>query len=67
MECVEDDFLTQLLKESIRGASPLFMNREGMMGDMVRRPFGYSDHKVIGSHFLVKSGGRPAKPWTSGG
>jgi len=37
LECVEDNFMMQLVREPIRGAAPLdmlFTNREGLVGDV---------------------------------
>lgn len=51
LECVEENFLTQLVSESTRGGAPLdllIVNREGLMGDvMVRGCLGQSNHKII--------------------
>ncbi|GAB0209002.1 hypothetical protein GRJ2_003365900 [Grus japonensis] len=50
LECVEDNFLTQLVSEPTREGAPLdllFVNREGLMGDvMVGGYLGHSDHKM---------------------
>ena len=37
LECVEDNFLTQLVREPTREATPLdlFVNREGLVGDVM--------------------------------
>jgi len=40
MECMEDNFLMQLVKEPMRGAALLdllFTNREGLVGDVESR------------------------------
>jgi len=40
LECVENNFLTQLVSEPTRGGASLdllFTNREGLMGDVVVR------------------------------
>ena len=51
LECVEDNFLTQLVSEPTREGAPLdllFMNREGLVGDvMVGGRLGHSDHEMI--------------------
>ncbi|KAK4829461.1 hypothetical protein QYF61_004679 [Mycteria americana] len=55
LECVEDNFLTQLVSEPTREGTLLdllFVNREGLVGDvMVGGRLGHSDHKMI--EFLV--------------
>ncbi|PKU32319.1 adaptin ear-binding coat-associated protein 1 [Limosa lapponica baueri] len=71
LECVEDNFLTQLVRELTREGALLdllFVNREGLVGDvMVEGCLGHSDHEMI--EFSGKQGGDPAglPPWTSGG
>jgi len=54
LECVEDNFLTQLVSECTRGGALLdllFTNREELVGDVMERGhLGLSSH----SHFLVK-------------
>ncbi|KAK4826009.1 hypothetical protein QYF61_003782 [Mycteria americana] len=51
LECVEDNFLTQLVSEPTRGGSSLdllFTNREGLVGDVVVGGcLGLSDHDMI--------------------
>ncbi|KAK4815884.1 hypothetical protein QYF61_009935, partial [Mycteria americana] len=51
LECVEDNFLTQLVSEPTRGGALLdllFTNREGLVGDVVvGGRLGLSDHDVI--------------------
>ncbi|GAB0176377.1 hypothetical protein GRJ2_000102900 [Grus japonensis] len=51
LECVEDNFLTQLVSEPTREGTPLdllFANREGLVGDvMVGGCLGHSDHEMI--------------------
>ncbi|KAJ7424496.1 hypothetical protein WISP_28400 [Willisornis vidua] len=51
LECVEDNFLTQLVSKPASGAALLdlsFTNREGLVGDvMVGDHLGHNDHKVI--------------------
>ncbi|GAB0208240.1 mitochondrial enolase superfamily member 1 [Grus japonensis] len=51
LECVEDNFLTQLVSEPTRGGASLdllFTNREGLVGDVVvRGRLGLSDHEMI--------------------
>ncbi|GAB0210066.1 hypothetical protein GRJ2_003472400 [Grus japonensis] len=55
LECVEDNFLTQLVGEPTREGTPLdllFVNREGLVDDvMVGGHLGHSDHKMI--EFLI--------------
>jgi len=70
LECVEDNFLMKLVRETTRGGVPLdlFTNREEQVGDAwVRSCLGSSDHKMV--VFLVKSGVGAAEllPWTSNG
>jgi len=51
LECVEDNFLTQLVGEPTRGVASLdllFANREGLVGDVVVGGcLGLSDHEMI--------------------
>jgi len=51
LECMEDNLLTQLVREPTREGALLdllFMNREGLVGDvMVGGHLGHSDHKMI--------------------
>ncbi|KAK4826886.1 hypothetical protein QYF61_012074 [Mycteria americana] len=51
LECVEENFLTQLVSEPTREGAPLdllFVNREGLVGDvMVGGCLGQSDHEMI--------------------
>jgi len=51
LECVEDNFLTQLVSEPTRGCASLdllFTNREGLVGDVVVGGcLGLSDHEMI--------------------
>ena len=69
---MEDNFLTQLVREPTRGGTPLdlmFTNREGLMGDMeVRSCLGQSDHKMVEFSILGEVRRGPAKvlPWMSG-
>ena len=55
LECVEENFLTQLVSEPTREGAPLdlsFVNREGLESDMmVGGCLGHSDHEMIG--FLI--------------
>ncbi|XP_009985073.1 PREDICTED: cadherin-18-like, partial [Tauraco erythrolophus] len=55
LECVEDNFLTQLVSEPTREQASLnllFANREGLVGDvMVASCLGHNDHKII--EFLI--------------
>ncbi|KAM9591097.1 uncharacterized protein ACIBXB_006040 [Morphnus guianensis] len=55
LECVEDNFLTQLVGEPTRGGASLdllFTNREGLVGDVVvGGRLGLSDHEMI--EFLI--------------
>ncbi|KAK4829727.1 hypothetical protein QYF61_006188 [Mycteria americana] len=56
LECVADNFLTQLVSEPTREGAPLdllFTNREGLVSHvMVGRCLGQSDHKMI--EFLIR-------------
>jgi len=51
LECVEDDFLTQLVSEPTRGGASLdllFTNREGLVGNVVVGGcLGFSNHEMI--------------------
>jgi len=51
VNCVENNFLTQLVSEPTREGAPLdlfFANRDGLVGDvMVRGHLGHSDHEMI--------------------
>jgi len=51
LECVEDNFLTQLVNEPTRGGASLdllFTNREGLVGDVVVRGcLGLSEYEII--------------------
>ncbi|PKU47277.1 adaptin ear-binding coat-associated protein 1 [Limosa lapponica baueri] len=51
LECVEDDFLTQLVREATRESALLdllLVNREGLVGDVkVGGRLGQSDHEII--------------------
>ena len=51
LECMEDNFLMQLVREPTRGAAPLdllFTNREGLVGDVeVGSCLGQSDHNMV--------------------
>ncbi|KAK4818201.1 hypothetical protein QYF61_008585 [Mycteria americana] len=51
LECVEDNFLTQLVSESAREGAPLdllFVNREGLVSNVTVGGFlGHSNHKMI--------------------
>ncbi|KAK4807164.1 hypothetical protein QYF61_024284 [Mycteria americana] len=55
LECVEDNFLTQLVSEPTREGALLdllFVNREGLVGDvMFGGRLGHSDHEMI--EFLI--------------
>jgi len=63
LECVEDNFLTQLVSEPTREGAPLdllFANRERLVGDvMVGGRLGYHDHETIEFSILreVRRGG----------
>ncbi|KAK4816014.1 hypothetical protein QYF61_011004 [Mycteria americana] len=56
LECVADNFLTQLVREPTREGAPLgllFTNREGLVSDvMVGGCLGQSDHEMI--EFLIR-------------
>ncbi|KAJ7424185.1 hypothetical protein BTVI_07574 [Pitangus sulphuratus] len=51
LECIEDNFLLQLVNEPTRGGAlldPLFTNREELVGDMVvGGRLGHSDHEIV--------------------
>jgi len=51
LECMEDSFLTQLVREPTRGGALLdllFTNREGLVGDVkVGDCLGQSDHEIV--------------------
>ena len=51
LQCVEENFLTQLVREPTTEGAPLdllFVNREGLVGDvMVGGRLGHSNHKII--------------------
>ena len=51
LECMEDNFLMQLIRAPTRGAAPLdllFTNREGLVGDVeVRGCPGQSNHDMV--------------------
>ena len=58
LECVGDNFWTQLVKEPIRGSKILdllFVNREGLVGDVkVGGCLGHSDHEMLDFSVLVE-------------
>ena len=58
LECVGDNFLTQLVKEPTRGnkiLDLLFVNREGLVGDVkVGGCLGHSDHEMLDFSILVE-------------
>ncbi|KAK4810714.1 hypothetical protein QYF61_007688 [Mycteria americana] len=60
LECVADNFLTQLVSEPTREGAPLdllFTNREGLVSHvMVGGCLGQSDHEMI--EFLIRGGGK---------
>ena len=51
LACVEDNFLTQLVSDPTREGAPLdllFVNREGLVGDVVvGGHLGHSSHEII--------------------
>ncbi|RMC06534.1 hypothetical protein DUI87_15971 [Hirundo rustica rustica] len=50
LECMEDNFLLQLVGEPTRGRTMLdllFANRDGLVGDVVGGRLGQSDHEII--------------------
>ncbi len=61
LECVGDNFLTQLVREPMRGSNILdllFVNRESLVGDVkVGGRLGQSDHEMLDFSILVE-------PWT---
>ena len=58
LECVGDNFLTQLVKEPTRGSKILdllFVNREGLVGDVkVGGRLGQSDHEMLDFSILAE-------------
>ena len=58
LECIGDNFLTQLVKEPTQGSKildMLFVHREGLVGDVkVGGCLGQSDHKMIDFLILVE-------------
>ena len=58
LECVGDNFLTQLVREPTRGSNILdllFVNREGLVGDVkVGGRLGQSDHEMLDFSILVE-------------
>jgi len=73
LECVEDNFLMQLVSEPTRGGASLdllFTNREGLVGDVVVGGcLKLSDHEMLefSVHGEVKRGPAKPPPWTFGG
>jgi len=69
LECVEDKFLTQLVREPTREGTLLdllFANREGLVSDvMVGGNLGHSNHEMI--RVFNSRGSKEPPPWTSGG
>ncbi|PKU36680.1 adaptin ear-binding coat-associated protein 1 [Limosa lapponica baueri] len=59
LECVEDNFLTQLVSEPTRESTLmdlLLVNREGLMGDVkVQGRLGQSDHDIIELSILAEA------------
>ena len=55
LECTENNFLMQMMREPTRGAAPLdllFTNRDGMVEDVeVRGSLGQSEHEMV--EFLI--------------
>ncbi|TRZ08490.1 hypothetical protein HGM15179_018622 [Zosterops borbonicus] len=50
LECVEDNFFSQLVSEPTRGGTMLDLvlaNRDGLVGDVVEGHLEHSDHKII--------------------
>lgn len=65
---MEDTFLTQLLKAPKRVQLDLFVNREGLLGDvMVRGLLGHSHHEVIEFAILGEVRSGISRAWPSGG
>ena len=58
LQCVGDNFLTQLVREPTRGSNILdllFVNREGLVGDVkVGGCWGQSDHEMLDFSILVE-------------
>ncbi|KAJ7425385.1 hypothetical protein WISP_23650 [Willisornis vidua] len=57
LECMEDNFLLQLINEPTRGGSPLdLQNREGLVGDVViGGSLVYGNHKMMKFSVLTKT------------
>ena len=57
LECVGDNFLTELVKEPVKGSKILdllFVNREGLVGNVrVGGRLGHSDHEMLDFSILV--------------
>ena len=72
LECMEDNFLMQMIKEPTRGAAPLdllFTNREGLVGDVeVGSCLGQSDHNMVEYSILdgARRGNSKTATWNSG-
>lgn len=48
LECLEDNFLTQLVSEAARGGAHLSLNRERVVGDvMAKDHLGHWDNELI--------------------
>ena len=73
LECMEDNFLMQLVREPTRRRAPLgllFTDREGLVGDVeVGSCLCQSDHEMEEFSVLGKVRRMATKllPWTSGG
>ena len=73
LESVADNFLTQLVSEPTREGALLdllFVNREGLVGDVaVRGRLGHSDHEIIEFSILreARRGAAELTSWTSKG
>ena len=67
LECMEDNFLMQLVREPTGGAAPLdllFTNREGLVGDVeVGGCLGQSDHDMV--EFSILGGARSGNSKTA--
>ena len=58
LECVGDNFLTELVKEPVKGSKILdllFVNREGLVGNVrVGGRLGHSDHEMLDISILAE-------------
>ncbi|GAB0179267.1 hypothetical protein GRJ2_000392000 [Grus japonensis] len=72
LECVDDNFLLQVIEEPTRRGAMLDLvptNKEGLVGNVkLKGSLGCSDHEMVQFKILRQRGGRTASslPWTSG-